>query len=184
MATPIRKYVSRPGRHMEYLIEQYQKAHPDEDAATIEPHLVADWAIAKGMWQRPPVPPEERLRKELARYLRGEYTRDPQGRNVRLHHAVIYTEHTSDGPKRRSRWSTIFDAPANHMQASLALRRRSALADVTQLNLDLESYNENNLRGEIIPPMDFDFNKDLEEARLPTHYPEEGPDTDEDGEGV
>jgi len=70
------------------------------------------------------------------------------------------------------------------MRASLALRRRAALADVAQLNLDLESYNENNYRGETVPPMDYNFNIDLEETRLPTHYPIEGPETDDDGETV
>jgi hypothetical protein len=180
----VHKFVAPRGREMEYLIEQYQKAHPDEDASRIEPHRIADWACARGMWKKPPVPQEERLRRELARFLRGEYTLDPQGRNVRKHHAIIYIDQTPDGPKKRSRWFEIYEAPAKHMQASLALRRRSALADVVQLNLDLESYNENNVRHETVPPMDFDFNKDLEEITLPTHYPVEGPETDEDGEEV
>lgn len=184
MTTAIHKHVAPQGRQMEYLIEQYKKTHPQEDISSIEPHLVAEWAVKRGMWQRPPVPPEERLRRELSRYLRGEYTRDPQGRSVRKHHAVIYIIQTENGPQKRSRWFEIYQAPAKHMQASLALRRRAALADVQQLNLDLESYNENNVRGETLVPMDFDFNKDIEESRLPTHYPEEGPQTDEDGEGV
>jgi hypothetical protein len=146
--------------------------------------LVADWAVAKGLWQRPPVTPQERLRRELARYLRGEYTQDPQGRTVRKHHAVIFVEQTGDGPKRRSRWCEIYQATAKHMQASLALRRRAALADVMQLNLDLESYNENNVRGEAVLPMDYNFNIDLEEGKLPTQYPSEGPETDDDDEPV
>ncbi|MEX2051611.1 MAG: hypothetical protein WD944_10320, partial [Steroidobacteraceae bacterium] len=86
----------------------------------------------------------------MTRYLRGEYTRDPQGRTVRKHHAVIYIEQSADGPKKRSRWYEIYEAPAKHMRASLALRRRAAPADVAQLNLDLESYNENNYRGETV----------------------------------
>jgi hypothetical protein len=173
---------------MEYLIEQYRKAHPNEDQESVTPHLVADWAVERGLWIRPPITLQERLRRELSRHLRGEYTKDPQGRAVRLHHAIIYMEQSGDGPKRRSKWYRIYEAPAKHMQASLALRRRSAFADVQQLQLDLESYNENNVLGEQVPAFDYNFNVDLEEARMPTHYPEEGPAddpaTDEDGESI
>ena len=178
------KYIGPRGREMEYLIHQYKMAHPEKDPDYIEPHLVAEWACKKRMWDRPPVSPEERLRRELARHLCGEHTRDPQGSTVRKHHAVIYTIETPDGPKRRSRWYEINQAPVKHMQASLQLRRRAALADVVQLSFDFESYNENNIHGERLPEMDFDFNKDLEEIKLPTDYPSEPPETDDDGDGV
>lgn len=186
MATPkpISNPITHQGRQMEYLIEQYMKAHPDEDADGIQPHKVADWAVSRGMWQRPPVSPQERLRRELARHLRGEYAMDPQGRTVRLHHAVIYVEQSPEGPKRRSRWYKLNESPAQHIRASFALRRRAAFWDVKQLSLDLDSYNDNNIFGEKIPSLDFDYNKDLAESRLPTSYPEEGPATDEDGEPV
>jgi hypothetical protein len=182
---PTSAHILHPGRQMEYLINQYEKAHPDENTAGIEPYKVALWAVSRGMWNRAPVPPEERLRRELARHLRGEYTLDPQGRSVRLHHAVIFIEQTADGPKRRSRWYRLNESPPPHIKASFSLRRRAALSDVKQLSLDLESYNDNNIFGESLAPMDFDFNKDLEEIRLPTTYPEDGPpDADEDGERV
>ena len=186
MATPkpIHTHFLRKGREMEYLIEQYEKSHPNENSDGLQPHKVSEWAIARGLWRRPPTPAEERLRRELARHLRGEYTTDPQGRTVRLHHAVIYIEQTPEGPKKRSRWYRLNESPAPHIKASFALRRRAALSDVKQLSLDLESYNDNNILGEKLQPMDFNFNRDLEEGRLPTTYPEEGPDADEDGEGV
>ena len=184
MATPkpTSLNLTRKGRQFDYLIEQYKKTHPNESG--VEPAKVSAWAVNRGLWQVPPVPPEERLRRDLSRHLRGEYTLDPQGRSVRLHHAVIFIEQTVDGPKKRSRWYQINESPPEHIKASFALRRRAALSDVKQLSLDLDSYNDNNLFGATLPPMDFDFNKDIEESRLPTTYPEEGPETDEDGEGV
>jgi hypothetical protein len=172
---------SRKGRaRMAYLLEQYHRAHPDEEPSLVEPHLVARWAIQKGIYKRPPIDPEELLRRELSRYLKNEYTTDPQGRQVRRHHAVIYEVHTADGIKRRSRWYEIYDAPPKHMQAALQLRRKAALSDVIQLNLDFESYNDNNKHGEKLEPLDFNFNKDLEEINLPTTYPEDGPEEDFD----
>lgn len=170
---------------MKYMIEKYAQAHGIKSHEATEPHLVADWAVAKGMWVRPPPTPQETLRRFLARHLRAEQIRDPQGRMVRAHHAVIYEVQTDDGSKRRSRWYRIFEAPPPHMMASLQLRRRSAFSDVHQLNIDWESYNENNTRNATLPAMDFDFNKDLEEAKQPTSYPEDPPpDEDDDGETI
>ena len=67
---------------LQYLIDQYHKAHPEEDPAEVTPHLVAEWAIKRGIYNRPPVDPEVQLRRDLSRYLRDEYFVDPQGREV------------------------------------------------------------------------------------------------------
>jgi hypothetical protein len=173
----------RGRRYMAYLLEQYQKAHPDEEPALVEPHLIARWAIQKGIYNRPPIDPEERLRRELSRYLKTEYTQDPQGRHVRKHHAVIYSVQTPDGIKRRSRWWEIYSAPAKEMRAALQLRRSMAVADVVQLSIDFDSYNENNVLGETLEPMDYNFNEDVAEKKLPTVYPE-GPEDDEIDEEI
>jgi hypothetical protein len=172
----------RRGRaYMTYLIEQYQDAHPDEDASLVEPHLVAAWAIKKGLYKKPPVLPEDRLRRELSRFLKTEYTTDPQGREIRKHHAVVYTVQTPEGTKRRAKWYEIYHAPSDAMQAALQLRRQMAFRDVVQLSLDFDSYNDNNLVGASLEAMDFDFNKDLAEAKLPTTYPSDPPaETDDD----
>lgn len=169
----------RGRRYMAYLLEQYHKAHPDEDPALIEPHLVADWAIRRGIYNRPPIAPEERLRRELSRYLKSEYTVDPQGRHVRKHHAVIYSVETSEGIKRRSRWWEINNAPPQEMWAALQLRRNMMVADAVQLSIDFDSYNDNNVFGATLEPMDYDLNEDVREKRLPTSYPE-GPEEDEE----
>jgi hypothetical protein len=41
---------------------------------------------------------------------------------------------------------------------------------ILQLKLDFESYNDNNIFHEAIEPLDFDFNKDIEELNMPTTY--------------
>jgi hypothetical protein len=169
----------RGNRKMLYLFEQYKAAHPGE-GDEIKPHLVAPWAITQGLWKRPPMEAEEVLRRLLSRALRNEYIVDPQGREVRKHHPVISEVKTAEGIKKQSTWYTIFDAPPEKMRASLQLRRRAALADVMQLKFDFDSYNENNRQGGSLAPMDFDFNKDIDELSQPVTYPNEAPNEGDD----
>jgi hypothetical protein len=58
----------RGNRKMLYLFEQCNAAHPDE-GDEIKPHLVAPWAIAQGLWKRPPMEAEEVLRRISNRYV-------------------------------------------------------------------------------------------------------------------
>jgi hypothetical protein len=171
----------RGRRYMAYLLEQYQKAHPEDDPALIEPHLIAQWATDKGLYKRPPIPPEERLRRELSRYLKSEYIVDPQDRHVRKHHCVVYTVDTPDGLKRRSRWWQIYSAPPKEMRAALTLRRAMMVSDAVQLSIDFDSYNDNNNFGATLEAMDYNLNEDVREKRLPTRYPE-GPEDDDEEE--
>lgn len=166
-------------KKMMCLIDQYKKAH-QEDGDETNLHLVAPWVIKEGLWKQPPMDPEENLRRQMSRAMRNEYITDPQGRDVRLHHPVIIEEMTPSGVRRRSRWYTIFDAPADHMRLAAQLRRRASLSDAVQLKLDYESWNDNNKFGDTLPPLDFDFNKDIEEMNLPTDYPDELPEETEE----
>lgn len=163
------------------LIEQYQKAHPEEGDA-INPHLIAPWLISHGLWFQEPLTPEEMLRRTIRRSLRDDYTHDPQGREVRKYHAVIEEVRTPDGIRRLSTWREIFEAPPDHMRVSLALRRKSALNDVAQLQMDFESYNENNKHNATLTPMDYNFNTDLAEGSMPTEYPDENPGDGEEND--
>jgi hypothetical protein len=170
---------SRGNKRMEYILTMYRAEHPNQP---IEPHIVSPWAIRRGFFKKPPIQPEEILRKELSRHLKNAYFIDPQGREVRSNHAVFIDVMTPQGTKRRSRWLPLFEAPPEHMSVSAQLRRRQALSDVIQLTLDLESYNENNIHGAKLPLPDCDFNKDVEESRQPATYPTEPPDSDDDDE--
>lgn len=159
---------------MEYIFEQYRTAHPDHDGS-MEPHLIAEWAIQKGLSRPHLITPEEILRRDLARHLKSEYVTDPQDRRVRKNHSIPIEVNTVDGPKRRSRWFSIFEAPPAHMQLSLALRRSMALADCQQLELDLRSYNDNNVHEAHLDDLDYNFNVDIEEGNQPTSYPSTPP---------
>jgi hypothetical protein len=66
------------------------------------------------------------------------------------------------------------------MRISFSLRRRAALADVVQLEFDFEYWNAHNKFGEILPPLDYNFKPDVEEAKQPTEYPNEPPEGDEE----
>jgi hypothetical protein len=157
---------------MLFLVEQYKEAHPEE-GHEVHPHRVARWAIQQGIWRRPPMDPEEILRRQIRRALRDEYTFDPQGREVRLNHPVMEEVQTADGPRLRSIWYSLFEMPPQKARLSFQLRRRAALRDVVQLKLDFDSYNDNNeFRAQLDAP-DFNFNKDIEEMSQPTEYGEE-----------
>ncbi len=51
-----------------------------------------------------------------------------------------------------------------------------ALNDCQQLELDLRSYNDNNVHSATLPKLDYNFNVDIEEGDLPTSYPATPPD--------
>ncbi len=171
-------------RKMLHLIELYKKEHPEE-GDEIDPESVSHWAIAEHKYVPIPISPEKLLRRKISRALKDEYITDPQKREVRKFHFVV----EGDGTERHSKAYAIYDAPPEHMRISLAQRRRSALQDVLQLDLDLNSYNDNNKFGATIPQLDYDYNKDVAEKKMPTDYPLEAPDDlddieidEEDGE--
>jgi hypothetical protein len=180
MATQTR--VRKANAKMLYIVEQYKKAHPEESGEPIEPFKVASWAYRNGLYKRPPVDPEEVLRKEIARALGNEFIVDAKGRDVRKNHAIMVDVRTADGVKRRSRWYTIYEAPPNHIKVAFQFRRRAALSDVMQLTLDFDSYNDFNKFSATLEPMDFNFNKDLEEQNQPPDWPEEDPENDGEDE--
>jgi hypothetical protein len=61
----------------------------------------------------------------------------------------------------------------------LQLRRRAAVQDILQLDLDFHSYNDNNVFGVKLTPVDYDINKDVEESKMPTTYPSDPPRDDD-----
>ena len=172
--------LKRGSRKMQYLIDQYLAAHPSE-GPDVSPYMVSDWAVDEGLYKPLPVDPKEQLRRLLSRSLRETFMRDPQGREVRANLPIIEEVPTNEGVKRRSRWFPLFQAPAKVARTSFSLRRRSALSDVVQLALDLNSYNDNNELGEEVDPLDYNFNKDLAEMAESTTYPE-GPELEEEEE--
>src|ERR1035438_6420026 len=155
----------RASRRMKFLLDKYAETFPNEPLP-LDPRKVAQWAYSTGLWRPRETAPQEVLRRKLCRALRHSYVRDPQGREVRANFAAIEEVMTVDGPKRMSKWYPIIKAPAEVVRQALALDRKQALATVQQMKLDFDSYNENNEGHEVLPPLDLDFNKDLEEMSL------------------
>lgn len=67
------------------------------------------------------------------------------------------------------------------VRQALALDRRQALFTVVQMKLEFSSYNDNNEFGATLPPLDLDFNRDIEEMSMPANY-DPNPFGDEDEE--
>jgi hypothetical protein len=172
--------VERASKKMLYLREQYLQAHPFAELP-VDPKKVADWAFDEGLWVPKDVPPKEVLRRKLCRAFRHEYIVDPQGREVRANYAAVEEEMTEDGPRRRAKFYPSFKAPPEVARQSFALDRKQALATVLQMTIDFDSYNDNNEFGVVLDPLDLDFNKDIEEMRLPVDY-DPDPYGDADGE--
>jgi len=168
---------------MLFLVEEFTKVHP-EASTPVDPDTVAGWALATGMYRPEPVDQQVILRRKIRSALRDDYVEDPQGREVHAHQPEMIEVQTPKGIRWRSRWYKTFEMPPDKMRVAGQLRRRSAYRDVLQIHIDFESYNDNNVFKATLEQLDFNFNADIEESRMPTKYEEpEGPvleDEDED----
>jgi hypothetical protein len=178
--------LSRPRRgskRMNFIIECYQIAHPGE-GPQVSPDLVADWAMTQPeLWKPIPISPRDQLRRLISRSLRETYMTDPQGREVRANHPVFEDVNTADGIKRRAKYYPLFEAPAKVARTFFSWRRKAALADVMQLNLDFESWIDNNKLGETLDRPDYNFNLDIQESKEPVIYAEDPELDDEEVDG-
>lgn len=41
---------SKRAREIQFLIERYSAAHPEDDGGPIEPHVIAAWAVTNRVW--------------------------------------------------------------------------------------------------------------------------------------
>jgi hypothetical protein len=180
MQSALTRRSERASRKMTFILEQYAKAFPQEPPP-LDPKRVSEWAYRTGLWKPLETPPQEVLRRKLTRALRHTYVMDPQGREVRANFATIEEVMTPEGPKRMARFYPIFKAPPEVVRQALAMDRNQALATVQQMKLDFDSYQDNNEFGATLPPLDLDFNKDIEEMSLPPDY-DPDPFGDEDDE--
>jgi hypothetical protein len=169
MTTVLSARSQRASRKMVYLLEVYKRAFPNEPLP-IDPARIALWAYDQGLWRPTETDPREVLRRKLVRALKYQYITDPQGREVHANYSAIEEVMTSDGPKRRSKFYTIFQAPPEIARQALALDRKQALITVQQMKLDFDSYNDNNEFGATLEPLDVNFQKDLDEMSLPDEY--------------
>jgi hypothetical protein len=159
----------RASRKMLYLRDQYLKAFPNAKQP-LDPQVIAKWAYEKGLWKPREVDPREVLRRKLVRAFRTEYITDPQNREIRAGIAAIEEVMTPEGPKRMARFYRIFEAPQPVAEQHYQLQRRLAVENAVQLDLELDSYNENNVAGAAVQKIDWNLTTAVEERNLPTEY--------------
>jgi len=136
------------------------------DAGGTEPidlDQLARFAINNGHWKRHASKLIQLCKQDFARALRKQYYTDPQGRAVRVYHAA------RSRSSQRVFWADLRTAPHEHMETAFQQRRNQIVGDCKQLKRDVESYNDNNLGGDMIQ-MVFDFTEDLSELDQPTEY--------------
>ena len=123
--------------------------------------LVADWMIDNGYWK----PHVDALGKQcaelLANALRDEFYTDPQGRRVRINHAVRIP--IKEKGEQGRFWDDIRTATRDHMEMSLQQRRQAIVFDCHQLMIDAASFNENSVVGDRPIQLSFNFVADLAE---------------------
>ena len=157
------------------LTEQYQAiAHEymiEHGVEVLNMKDLADWAVRTGRFQRQPKSIEQLAREEISRALRAERHTDPQGRYVRTMHAAPIKIEGEQGTLWE--WVDIRSAPPPRMRAAFSYKRQAILADVLRHKGDVDSYNDNNNFNTRLPLFDYDFNKDVAEAELPTEYNED-----------
>lgn len=152
---------------MQDIVQQYIDAGQKWPATRTE---IAVWAINAGLWKRAPASPIEQCARDIARAMREELIRDPQGRTVRAKHARRLMEHG----EQKVLWDDIRTAVREHMEVALQQRRAQVVGDCKQLKTDMDSYNENKCPDDPIQ-MVFDFTDDLADAEHSTEYPPRKP---------
>lgn len=163
------QFKSSKKKSLQRIAHEYMKEYGVD---TIDLDDVLDWALETRRWDLPSYDPRRQLKREMARALAVEYYEDPQGREVRRMHAVKIKS-----PQGLLwEWADIKTAKPEHMRLSLQQRRSGVVSDCRQLMLDAQSYNDNNVHGAQLELPDFDINKDLAEASMPSEYPDEAPE--------
>lgn len=138
------------------LADQYLSATGRDSFTTKE---VAAWALDARLWEPHRDSMLRQFADDLSRALREQYITDPQGRRVRVKHAI-----RQEG-EQASLWADIRVASRAHMEAAFQQRRLQIVSDCRQLKVDVDSYNQNQNDGRPIQ-MIFDFTVDLEELEL------------------
>lgn len=138
--------------YLQGLRDKYRRAGGKWPAPAI---VIAEWAMKEGLWEPQPRSLLRQCAREIADAFREEYYTDPQGRRVRRNHAL-----KGDLNGQQVLWVDILDAKPAQMQAAFQLRRHNIVGDCKHLKTDVDSYNENQNKGEPIQLM-LDFTKDV-----------------------
>ena len=179
LGTP--KIHNKSDKEIAFLFEKFIEQHPNElsDTGMVDPARVVDWAFDTGIYKPKPVNPRAQLRSRVSRHLGHRYMIDPQGRTVRALLAVPVTD-TDEGGNRRYGYFPLFQTEPERVEMGLKLRRIWAYKRVEQIDVDRESYNDNNIFGATIEQLDFNFEQTLQDAKMPTEWSDTPPDDIDD----
>ena len=142
----------------EQLQELYRRY---ERAGHVQPftmHDLAAWAYDNELCQPQRSTIVNRLAEDFSRAMRADFHIDPQGRRVRTKHVATFER----GGKQFALWTDLRVATREHMERSFQQRRQGIVGDCRQLKTDVDSYNENQNRGETIQLI-LDFTDDIAE---------------------
>jgi hypothetical protein len=150
------------------IVDQYT-----EQTGELEPDLyeVAKWAAENDLMDTPVVDVTRIMSRALARACRQDYIVDENGEPVRRRHAVKETR----GDKQLTFWPLMENMTPEKFRVSLTARRNGCTQDVLQMERDKRYFNTHYNPGDPIQ-MDFDFNADVEEHFMPSHYPDSPPE--------
>lgn len=143
---------------LQHAWHDYEKEHGYIPATAREACV---WAVKRGFLQMPEIDPFDQLAEDMSRALREEYATDSLGRRYRKNHAVRVTK----GGVQFTMWAIMGNAPREHMQKAFIQRREQIVGDCTQLDTDVQAYNDMNKDQPAIQ-VPFDFNPDVEERRF------------------
>jgi hypothetical protein len=119
------------------------------------------WAYETGKWAPHPDDFIRAGAEQLARAMRDDSRKDPQGRTVRTKHVILVDRDGEQSPI----WHDYRNMTPEQMELSFQYRRRQIVSDCVQLKNDVDSYNENLNPGFPIQII-FDFTDDTEEENL------------------
>lgn len=146
---------------MQKIANRYMKSGQPWPATSRD---IAHWAITSGLWEPSRSSLVDQCADQIARAMREEYIRDPQGRSVRAKHAARILVHG----EQQTFWGDMRTAGRDHMEIAFQQRRQQILGDCRQLKVDADSFNEN-VNEEAPLQMCFDFTLDLEEMEALQH---------------
>jgi hypothetical protein len=144
--------------YSEQLQDLYRRYEKDGHIQPFTMHDLAAWAYDNGLCQPQRSTIVSRLAEEFSRAMRADFHVDPQGRRVRTKHVAIYER----GGKQFALWSDLRVATREHMERSFQQRRQGIVGDCRQLKTDVDSYNQNQNRGEALQLV-LDFSDDIAE---------------------
>lgn len=123
---------------------------------------VADWAIREGKYDLEESALKRQCKDLLGRALREERFTDAQGRRPRKYHAIRKEEKNG---QMLWLWGDIETGDHKHMKVSFQQRRKEVVGDCSLLKTDVDSYNENFNKGEVIK-LNLNFTNDVKETEL------------------